>query len=407
MITIDRNGMLNGGDEADRLALTPCAGSWNVGAAAPGVVVLLRADGKAIPLMAGVLTRNGWVVDIIAQVGTSRLSGVLTTESGAVRRELYFEHGALRMAASTAQSDLLGEFLVSEGAITRDQLDAALKASGGGKKLGEILGSMGVLSGPDVYWLLLRKIEKVFRDVLALRSGTFSFQTGIDLTKLPASLFLDTQALLLEGVRQIDELEHFRHTIPVLSASARQTPALLRTCSDPERRFVECVNGSVTVAVIEQQLQVGLHEAARALNGLVSKGIVETMATEDIEDRAVRAISEGFNNALACMYQTASQWGFVEELIGRAREFPRQGKHGNRTMARVSLRTDGLLDEQNVRELIDGSDERDRVKCAIVVLTQYISFILFTANAKLPPEVQQQLTGEANAALAGVIMSYM
>jgi hypothetical protein len=407
MISIDRDGVVKGGDEADRLALSNCAGNWNVGAAAPGVVILIRADGKAIPLMGGVLTRTGWIVDVVAQVSTSRLSGVLTAESGAVRRELYFEHGALRMAASTAQSDLLGEFLVTEGAITREQLEAALRKAGGGQKLGEILSAMGVLTGAEVYWLLLRKIEKVFRDVIALRSGTYSFQTGIDLTRLPASLFLDTQALLLEGVRVIDELEYCRHTIPALSAVARQNPAILRTCTDLERRFVECVNSTSTVADIEQQLQLGLHEAATALNGLVAKGIVETIQTEDMEDRAVHAISEGFNNALTCVYSAASQAGFVEELIRSARDFPRHGKHGNRTMAHVMLRQDGLLDEQNVRELIEGSNERDRIKCAIVVLTQYISYVLFTANARLSAEQQQRLTGEANAALAGVIVTYM
>ena len=139
MLSIDRSGVIQQGDEADHLMLAGCAGTWNVGAAAPGLVMLIRADGKALPLMGGVLTRSGWIVDIVATVSSSRLSGVLTTESGSVRRELYFEHGALRMAASTAHADLLGEFLVSEGAISRDQLDEALKTSGGGKKLGEIL----------------------------------------------------------------------------------------------------------------------------------------------------------------------------------------------------------------------------------------------------------------------------
>lgn len=407
MITIDSQGVIGRLEESDRQQLTASAGQWTVDIATPAIVLLQRADSAAQPLMAGIVTTEGWIVDVVAQVSSSRLTGVLCTFSAGVQRELFFDRGALRMANSTAKSDLLGEFLVTEGAITREQLDEALAAMRAGRKLGEALVAIGAISGADVYWLLLRKIEKIFNDVIALRSGSFYFLAGIDFAKLPAALFIDTQALLMEGVRRIDELEYCRQTIPILSKQVQENPSLSRACSDVERLFLEQVDGQKTVIAIEQDLQLGLHTAARALDSLKQRGFIEVITAERVEETAIRTVVDGFNRALSLVYQAAAGAGFREELVRTAREFPLRGKHGNKALARLQLGTDGLLQEQTVRDLVERATDSNRVKFVIVLLTQFVSYVLFTANSGLPVEQQRQLSAEANAALAEVIAVYL
>src|SRR6185295_11758334 len=50
------------------------------------------------------------------------------TLSGATRKELYFENGRLVLVASSEPSELLGEYLVRQGAIDRTELEMALVA---------------------------------------------------------------------------------------------------------------------------------------------------------------------------------------------------------------------------------------------------------------------------------------
>jgi hypothetical protein len=220
MLTINQDGSLAPDSDSIKRFLKRHSGKWRIVSTIPRLLVLQKIEGsaKGTPraLLNGSIERPGWLIEIINFISNSRLSGdLVTVAEDNVQRELLFEKRTLRIAFSTARTDLLGEFILREGILTKEQLDKALSAQTSDKRLGQILVEQGLLSGPDVYAILQRKTERIFYDTIGVGGGVYYFITDYGKLKLPASMFMDTQGLLMVGVKRIDDLEFYNQTILV------------------------------------------------------------------------------------------------------------------------------------------------------------------------------------------------
>jgi len=410
MLTIDAQGAVTVSEERIRRFLQMHAGSWRMVSTIPGLLMLEREEREREPeayvLMRGAVRHEGWLVDLVNFIATARLSGDLVIVADGVQREILFERGALKMANSSSKSDLLGEFLVSEGVITREQLDHALGRQGAGKRLGQLLMEDGVLTAPDVYRLLTRKIERIFYDAIATCRGEYYFVTGIDLSRLPAPLHLDTQALLMEGMRLLDEREYYQRTVPRRTAKPL-TRELCREMGVVEQRVLSSVNGMRTVAVIGQALGVGMEAANAAVRSLEDHGLIDTMPLDEAEERSLRTIIETFNRAIHDIYSRVEDVIPAGELTSRGQEFVRSGISGNETLHHAVIEEDGTVSAQSLLPVLRASDESDRMKLAIMVLTQYVSFVLFNAEARLPVARQERLSAHVNAVLEHILATHV
>jgi len=409
MLRIESNGTITVMHENIRAFLKRHAGMWRIMSTIPRLLVLqkMEAVGKGTPraLLSGSLERPGWLIEIINFVSNSRLSGDLVTVSGKTQRELIFEKGALRVAFSTARRDLLGEFILSEGILTKVQLENALRAQTTDKRLGQVLVEQGLLTGPDVYAILQRKTERIFYDAIGLGEGVYYFITDFDLARLPASMYMDTQALLMEGVKRIDDLEFYNQTVPRRTPRLAASPGLLDGYSEIERRFIECMDGKRSLADIDAQVHVGVDECIGMVHRFVVKGLIQTISAREMEVQALHSVVSSFNRALETVYGAIEGHMNAEDLNRLGREFIQNGSHNNRTLQKVNPGQDGRLALENIRAIYEDAKERDRVKLIVMVLTQYISFILFNAIEHLPPEKQTPLSAEVNETLGEIFAS--
>jgi len=402
MITIDSNGAVSFSGGSERRVMSGQAGKWRIGAAGSGVIVL-ESDAlggrKNALRMAGALS-DGFAASLLDTVASWRLSGALVTTAESVRRELFFDRGVLRMATSTAHGDLLGEFLVNEGAVTRAQLQQALEGQASGKKLGEVLIEQGVLSAPDVFRLLMRKIEKIFIDVVELEEGVYYFLDGVDLSKLPAALYFDTQGLLVRAAAFSDQQQYCRRTFPRLTALARSDLKALHECDDSQKRFLELVDGRRNLSAIGQALGLRLEQAIKAMNALGDMGLVEAAREAEAEpEAALGQAIESFNAALAAIYAAV---GNMRDTVRAGQDYLRRGSHDNRFLREVVLQPNGMLEQENIRSIMASASESDKLKLAVVVLTQFVSFMLFSVGGTMDREQEQKLSARVNQALSGL-----
>ncbi len=86
------------------------------------------------------------VADEIARVRRERWSGVLALRQGEVSKGLYCLDGEIAFAASTVEEDRLGALLFRAGKISESQFREAMRASEGGRPLGQALVDAGILS---------------------------------------------------------------------------------------------------------------------------------------------------------------------------------------------------------------------------------------------------------------------
>jgi hypothetical protein len=405
-LTIDPDGNVRAGDPEAMRALGAFAGEWLVTETMPSMLVLQRRGKEGTPplLMAGRIRGLGWLVEIVNLIATARLTGLLAAYSDGVQRELSFESGALRMANSTSTRDLIGEYLVGEGVITRGQLEKALSAQTPGKRLGEVLVEQGLVRQDDVYGMLVRRTERICHDTIVLSSGSYCFAAVMDVGRLPALLYLDTQAVLMEAMRQLDE--GTRLGTAVLGRRETVGKALPDEDTVSMQRFMQCVDGKRSVADITHMLSLGRLEAVRVARQLTDRGRVEVVG-EASDARDLRAIVGRFNEALATIYAAARDVLPGPELTDACRQYIKSGGHGNRTLQRLALESDGRLSLDSVIALAEAGQAEDPLRLTTMVLTQYASFVLFTANARLPSHAQAALAEKVNGMLSTVFSAVM
>ncbi|MBN1610964.1 MAG: serine/threonine protein kinase [Polyangiaceae bacterium] len=125
----------------------------------------------------------------------------LRSDSTRQRKEIYLRDGRLLHVASSEKAELLGEYLVRRGCITRSQLEVALTLlSHQGGRLGDTLVGMGVVEAMDVF----RAIRDQGRDrvaaLCAWKRGSVLFYRGTAPSHVEFPLDLDLASPMMAGV---------------------------------------------------------------------------------------------------------------------------------------------------------------------------------------------------------------
>ncbi len=394
ILEFDESGVILPRDDRLLEYVRTHAGTWVAASAMNGILLLRKADGGGAGrvLMCGEIKRQGWLIDIISFVCNQGLTGKILVLSRDVKRELYFDKGQLRLASSTARGDLLGEFILSEGLITKAQLDAALVDIGPGKRLGQVLVDRGILTPHDIYALLNKKVEKIFYDAIVIHDGIYMFDEDIDVTRLPASICIDTRTLLMEGVTKQDELTYYRETVPRPVRLLGAQREALEACSSVERDFVSRVDGERTLSEIDDLLGLGDFETVRVARKLSSKGLVRVILDKEMEEEALASLVNDLNAAIRAIYGAVRDGPEALKLTEAGREFLRENPRPLEGAGDASLTEKGEFDLRNIRRIYKKGKGGEKMNRIVMFMTRYVSFMLFTANSYLPVDAAEDLS---------------
>src|SRR6266566_1993168 len=216
--------------------------------------------------------------DVFQLLDLSRKTGVLRVTS-----ELRHNAGAIIFAEIRSNPHPLGALLLRTGKITEADLERARdmqERQGDGRRLGEILVSLGALSPRELERQVRFQIEEVVFEVMSWREGYFSFSEGTP-TELPtdAVVRIPTEALLMEGARRIDEWSRIEGRIPHLGVVPMLAPPQEAGEGEldllpPEWEMLAMINGVRDVRAIASELGRSDFEVAKTLFGLESAGVI-------------------------------------------------------------------------------------------------------------------------------------
>jgi serine/threonine-protein kinase len=152
-----------------------------------------------------VLLSETKMMSVLATLRQDRQTGAVFVERSdrtgtPQRKELYLRGGRLLHVASSDKTELLGEYLVRRGALTRGQLDMALASlSTFGGRLGDTVIGLGYVDAVDVF----RAIRDQGRDRVAAlcgwKRGTVSFYKQTDPGHVEFPLDLDLASPMMAG----------------------------------------------------------------------------------------------------------------------------------------------------------------------------------------------------------------
>ncbi|MBI4539014.1 MAG: tetratricopeptide repeat protein [Gemmatimonadetes bacterium] len=272
--------------------------------------------------------------DVIQLLAMGQKTGCLSVTDRSSFGYIYFEKGRLTYASILNRPDRLGELLVKNGVITRQELADAMEqqAQQPGKRLGRILIGRGHLTESQLQRYIAVQIEEAVYHLFTWSQGTFYFEADERPENQDFLISMNPENLLLEGARRIDEWTLIEKKIPsfdlifALERDPRADPDVELT--DEQQALVPLIDGNRTVQDIVDESGMVEFEVGRALYGLVQAGFATRVGRRKREApgplRDARA-AEHLNLAKAFygtrMYEDAvRELRKVEELLPESPE---------------------------------------------------------------------------------------
>jgi uncharacterized protein DUF4388 len=416
-LDIDAHGRVVPQDDAARRALADRAGRFALYPSAHDLLVARRtplAGGAAARprcVFAGDLSAFA-IADFVAFIHQSRLSGVLGVSSPGGERGVVFKDGEVRGAHSDAPGERIGEVALRLGFVTAAQLEEVERAADA-KPFGKALVDRGLLGANDLWKCLHEQVAAVFHAILLSRDGIFALveEDG----DLGTPLSVNTQSLLMDGIRRIDEMSLFRARIPSARAYVRRAkPKVAITLHAPEQELLDLVDGRRTVAEIAQGAHVNVFDATKILYHLAEAGYVE--AVEDplaspaaSPEERLAAIAGGFGALLRDIARAVAAQGPLEPFLAGARAFLSDPTGRFAPLWTLVVPShDGAVEERAVlgnlgalrgAALARVEPSGDPGRFLFDGLRELMFFYLFQANERLPRDADERLARDVKRRL--------
>ncbi len=392
-------------DRAGRFALLPSAGDLLVarrtpaiGGAAPRPRCILAGDLAGFP-----------IADFLAFVHQARLTGVLTVASDGVERSIAFQDGEVRSARSGAPGERVGEIAVRLGFAAEAQVAAAAAGDPAGKALLDA----GVLSASDLWKCLHEQVAAVFHAILLSPSGTFFLLDEAPGERHGTPLSVNTQSLLMDGIRRIDERSLFEARIPGPGAFLRRKdPPRPVTLRATENALLGLVDGRRTVAEIATAAHLSEFDATKVLYHLAEAGYVEAAADPVAAAAPAERVSAllsalvGLLRGVTSAVPPGARAAFLD--AGRAFLADPEAPFAPLLLG-LAPGPDGALDEAALSARLAALDRRtlarlhpsaDPAKALDAALREVLFFWLFQAGERVGRDADESLARAVKAKLA-------
>lgn len=171
--------------------------------------------------LAGTLKDFG-LPDIVQLIGLQRKTGTLHLDTPGESVKVIFEGGNIVAAESSLArpSDRIGNALVTQGAITQDQLNQALSVQKQTmQRLGHVLISEQIVSEEVLSKAVEAQLFQVVFRLFRWREGKYNFETQntVDYERTGA-VSLGADFVLMEGIRMVDEWPIIERRIPSMAS---------------------------------------------------------------------------------------------------------------------------------------------------------------------------------------------
>ncbi len=160
------------------------------------------------------------VANIFQLLHQAEATGKLVLEAQGESARVYFHQGMLIYARTDAEVERIGELLVRIGALEPTQLEGArIKADRLGQRIGAVLVESGSVQHSDLVTAIREQIKSVVYRLVRIQNGFFTFHAQVYPENEDILLDVGLDMLLLEGFRQLDELEYRESSGPVSTDS--------------------------------------------------------------------------------------------------------------------------------------------------------------------------------------------
>ena len=260
------------------------------------------------------------LADIFQLIYLQKKTGILTMKNDSSEAKVLFENGLIVKAETSNLEGLnkIGQILARSNKITEDQLKEALSKQKQSKdKIGEILIKMGAIQKDDLVKALGIHVREAVLNLFKWREGRYSFEPAEISIEHDYWLPVNTEFLIMEGVRRIDEWPFIEKKIPnleILFEKNQEIQENIRVVkpeddstadmvteneldkgiqiTQEEKNLYDLVDGQQNVRQLIEIGNMGEFETCKALSNLVTAGlIIQKYAMEQPKMESEKAVT--------------------------------------------------------------------------------------------------------------------
>jgi hypothetical protein len=219
--------------------------------------------------------------EILQLIAVQQKSGVLKLTAGEDVAVIFFEAGKIVSMRDRRRNarDPLKPFLVRTGRLSEAQLKQIETIEAESRReLTDILLSGNYLSSDELTHVLEQQIQDTLHQLLTWKSGSYHFSGDArTVPKFAVNVRLNTEGLLMESMRRIDESTRYKETFTSLAMVLRPKPLATppKEMSPQEQRVLPLVDGLRPLRDVLSQSRLVEFEALEALHRLLDLGVIE------------------------------------------------------------------------------------------------------------------------------------
>lgn len=346
-------------------------------------LLLAKTGGAGTVQMAGLVGDVG-IVDLLSFFNMFRKSGLLYFGLAGGSKTLCFQKGEIVHATSTFAEEEIGEVLYSLGKFDREVLHGARQFVGSEAPLGKILVEQNIVNAKDLWAATRSQVELIVCNLFTFHEGSFVFiDTPLDESQV-VRLSMNTQNLIMEGLRRVDERAVYMQKIKSLDAVPTATGKMPNDLDSVSQKMLALIQAGVSdVAELLRRSGSGEFDALRLLSHLVERGVVvmeeaPTVAVEGVLGEVVTI----FNGVLTAMHRVVSAKNptFREEVSSFLRELPQPFSY---VFRQTILREDGSVDGGRILANLAGLEEGDKLRLLSESLSELVYMECIAARREL------------------------
>lgn len=222
---------------------------------------------------------------LLRDISQSKSTGSLYLLSGETKKVVFFVDGRPTVVRSNLATEFLGQILTDQGLITQEQCDNTLEAiRRTGKKQGELLVEMGILSEGNLRYGLEEQLRIKLFELFTWDEGRFQFKLGAEPGNSGTPPAGTTESLILAAIQERFDDERARTALrawgdkyPAQNPKWSGDVAALGLLPE-ELYFLKCLDGSRTTdELVTRKLDLEVPQVSTLLLGLISAGVVDPL----------------------------------------------------------------------------------------------------------------------------------
>jgi hypothetical protein len=236
--------------------------------------------------------------DVLSFVSMIRGTGKLAVRQHHLERNIHWKDGEIIFATSNSPEHSLGQFLLRNGKITPAQYEESKRRVTANTRHGKLLVQMGALSPKDLWWGVKNQALEIIFSLFSWKEGAFDFSDSVEeLANERIVLSINTQGVIMEGIRRLDESPRIREKVPSLEVVFVKVPGAVPNfreleMNDHEVEVYNNIDGRLAVRGLIGKSELTEFEVTRILFQLVSARMIEPAPEEkgarpvflDVED---------------------------------------------------------------------------------------------------------------------------